>query len=113
MVAAVTGNVRPLRPADRPEPVHIMLPPLCGTRKRARLLAERAGTINGEAVVDCVDLLAVTVAFADTLLGELHARGATRVVITNLTVGSRDVGVFATAAGLHVTGAFERDWEEA
>lgn len=64
------------------------LPPLVGTRKRARTLAEQLPKeVKGAVViVDCSDLMAATESFADELITELLVhRGAAEVRFANVS----------------------------
>ena len=48
------------------------LPPMVGSRKRAHVLADSLGGLQGKrVVVDCRDLIAATESFADELITEI------------------------------------------
>lgn len=68
--------------------LHILLPPLVGTRSRARALAEPLpdSLAGSEIVVDGTNLMAATISFADELIKQLLVqRDAARMVLVNIS----------------------------
>ena len=65
----------------------LALPPMVGSRRRAHVLAEKLGGLQGvRVVVDCRDLIAATESFADELISEiLVARGASEMHFINVS----------------------------